>query len=237
MKKIYIVLTCLVLIISIFVGCVPEKWAKYHPSSFPDTIWATKDNKVIIEIEDYSAEYIRVYINHNDEILELFTWDSNEPGEMLLINKESIETEKFQPLEIWDQEVFEDKFVVTVVETTYFNVGDVLTFYNVGENANNDNHISYDDAYKIANDAIPQKEYEQYVRLSRKETINGNENYVFYASAQCWKCIGDDDWLRSEVITHWIYIDAVTGEVDEVKATGAKVNVTKEDALKEYNSK
>ena len=236
MKKIYIVLTCLVLIISIFVGCVPEKWAKYHPSSFPDTIWATKDNKVIIEVDGFGG-YTSIYINQNNEKIELYSEFRTEPGEFYIETKESIVEEEFQYLECWDPEVYEDKFVVTVVETTYFNVGDVLTFYNVGENTNNDNHISYDDADKIANDAIPQKEYEQDALFSRKETIENKDYFVFYARAQSWNCIGNDDYLHDQVKTYWIYINAVTGEVYEIKATGAKVNVTKEDALKEYNGK
>jgi len=227
-KKIY--LLYLMTIISTFVACVPSTWAKYHPTAFPDTVWATADNKILIEIEEYGDIYSRGYINIGNEIIEAFFSLPKRP-DICVKTKEQIETNNGESLEVWKAQTPEkDKFIVKVEKTTYFNIGDVLIFYNLGENTNNDNRISYDKAEQKANDAIPLTNYEPAVWFDRIETINSNDCFVFYACAESWKKVGNNDWSRASVITHWIYIDAVTGEVYEVKATGAKVNATKEDA-------
>lgn len=231
MKRIYICLLCIVIIISTLVSCVPKKWAENHPSAFPDTIWATADNSVVIEIDTFGGGYKRGYINTGEDILEVF-FSIPKRTDVCVKTKEQIETNDGQSLEIWNAQTPEkDKFVVTVTKTTYFNVGDVLTFYNVGENTNNNNHISYDTAKQKAIDALPKKDYEPALWISRKETKNGNVCFVFYAQAMSWIQTNSGDWERVDVITNWVYIDAVTGEVYEVKDTGNTVYATQEEFL------
>lgn len=229
-KYIFVCLLCLVLIMLTLSGCVPSKWSENHPNAFPDTIWATTDNLVIIEIDNFSDGYKRGYINTGNETLEVFFSLPTRP-DVCVKTKEQIEANNGECLESWEAQTPEkDKFIIKVKKTTFFNIGDVLTFYKVGENTNNDNHISRDDAEEKVQDVIPQKEYVQTAHFSRKETINNNACFVFYVSALSWERLGDD-WVHKPVITHWVYIDAVTGEVYEVIDAGNTVYATQEDFL------
>ena len=113
-------------------GCVPPKWAENHPNAFPDTIWATADNSVVIEIDTFSGHYKRGYINIGNETLEVFFSLPKRP-DICVRTAAQIESGEAECLESWNAQTPEkDKFVVTVMKTTYFNVGDTLTFYNVG---------------------------------------------------------------------------------------------------------
>ncbi len=239
MKRTYICLLYAIIIILTLSGCVPPEWVQYHPTAYPDTIWATADNRVVIEIEDFDGGYIRGYITTEDETKEVFFNLPKRP-DICVKTKEQINTSDAECLECWEAQTPEkDKFIVNIVKTTCFNVGDVLTFYKVGENTNNDNHISRTDADKKAYDAMPQGYCYNWTPLfSRKETTNNGVCYVYYVSELSWRHLGDDQWTRDDIITYWIYIDAVNGEICDVIDTGyRKINITKEEALNKNNQK
>lgn len=224
MKKLYFTF-CLLLISVMLVGCVGPDWQKYHPNNFPNSIWATKDNAVVIEIDDNSGDYKTGYINIENNTQELFFAFPTRP-DITVSTGEQIESGSGEYLERWQAETPQkDKLTVTVVETTYFNVGDVLIFYRTDKTLDNGGCISVDKAEQKAEEAIPQKEYEQIIHFNRKETINYNVYYVFYSYALSYEQKQDNDgWSRNPVVTAWIYVDAISGEIYKVDETGIKVN-------------
>jgi len=216
MKKLKFIL--IFVIISIFLcGCVGYYARTYHPANFPDTIWATEDDVVVIEINNQI--YKRGYISVNGETHQLFFNLNITHLQVAVYTNEEIKSDHPTGTENWtiDFNLSGDgKMVVEIKESKYFKVGDTLTFYNKGANTKNDNYISENKAEELAQKHLPQKDFEQHIRYNHIEKIDGVDYHVLYAFAQNLQTTKIDNSTTQsveEVKTCWMYLDATTGEL------------------------
>ena len=132
MKKLCI-LCVLYLVLSILSGCTSFYLRNRHPSDQPGTTWRTEDGSVVFSVKEYDPSgygYIQTEEGKVDIVISMGMTTS-----MILISyaEDHANLEELQPLPTfarWDTEsVRADTFVVKVIETVYFEPGQILTFH------------------------------------------------------------------------------------------------------------
>lgn len=139
MKKVFFVITIIVLIIivasMIFIGCFYKSWFGKRPCDQPNSNWATKDKTIVFSIDKNGAGTGQFAVD--GEIIDFHL--AIGPAEQIDIY--SPEPERFidgeipvygYPFEQWVGDFNKSyKFTATVKTTTYFEVGEKITFYRI----------------------------------------------------------------------------------------------------------
>ena len=215
LQKKFSIFLCVIIMCFSFCSCVGPDAQKYHPTNFPDTIWATEDDSVVIEVSD--ELYHRGYININGKTYQLFFEMRNTGLSVVVYNNKQLVANYPTPIESWIVKSYEEeKMVVKTEASKYFNDGVTLTFYKKGANTSNDNYITANEAKKHAKKYLPKKEFEQHIRYNHIEKINGVDYHVLYSFAQTLENIGTDSStyiVVSEEKICWIYLEATTGKL------------------------
>ena len=132
MKKLRVL--CIgILLLGMLFGCTSFYLRNRHPSDQPGTTWRTEDGSVVFSVKENGPSgygYIQTEEGKVDIVISMGMTTS-----MILISyaEDYANLEELQPLPTfarWDTEsVREDRFVVKVIETVYFEPGQLLTFH------------------------------------------------------------------------------------------------------------
>lgn len=140
MKKVYKLMCCcatffIIFIIAVVLYGVCINWYKGNrPCDQPGTEWVSEDGSIKIHVDENQQATGSMNINGTEIpfILELGS------GKMMWIDsieaKDRLGLYPEETYEKWIGDfIWEDKFTVTVEKTTYFEVGQKITFYRVDD--------------------------------------------------------------------------------------------------------
>lgn len=121
-----IVLTC--------TGCFYKNWIGKRPCDQPGTKWVSEDNRIQFSVDENQLAVGIMKIDKN-EIEILFT---NGPSiEVDIYSRAAIGRLDYYPEEHYEYWIGDfknkDQFTATVKKTTYFEIGQKITFYRVDD--------------------------------------------------------------------------------------------------------
>jgi len=126
MKKCIIIL-CVILILS--VGCVSQNVSSFHPVQHPNSTWIAKNEGISFTVgEDATSPILGLLVVENNEIeIEIHMGIYVSMIEVRAIV--DIDNSQVETIEIWQAKtVKKDVFTITVVESTYFEKDQQITF-------------------------------------------------------------------------------------------------------------
>ena len=130
MKKWLLLLLCFVLAVSLL-GCMYKSYIGRTPCDQPNTVWVSEDKRITVKIDDQNHG-TGVLVTEGGEIEFIFI--SAGPT-IYLYKPEAKDRLGLYPEEQYERWVgsfrYYDRFTATVEETTFFEVGDKITFYRV----------------------------------------------------------------------------------------------------------
>lgn len=128
-KKIISCAICIIILVFVLFNLKWESSKNKRPCEQPNSIWVSDDNNIIINIDSQQRGKGVIKID-NKEIEFIFT---NDPGYNIDLYSISAENRlglnEEEHYENWiGNFVNQNKFIATVKETTFFTVGDKITF-------------------------------------------------------------------------------------------------------------
>ncbi len=136
MKKFFLFVTSIVIITSMLTSCLFYKsWFGKRPWDQPNTNWATEDNTITFSIDEngfgtgkivIDGETVDIHIAKGDAIEIVIDPLENVIGDYVYGDS----------IEYWAGDFYRsDRFTATVEKTTYFEVGEKLTFYRIDDDS------------------------------------------------------------------------------------------------------
>lgn len=128
MKRITAIILCALIVFS-FSGC--KYWIGKRPSDQPLTSWVSEDGNIFFSIDEMGGGHGTMCVN--GEKIEIYVaFGPTVETDILLADQVDDEGIHWPPLERWVGDyIFEDRFIVEVSESTYFQVGDKIRFDRV----------------------------------------------------------------------------------------------------------
>ena len=125
----YRIIAFSLLLAFVFSGCGYKRWAGNRPVDQPGTTWISEDLSMHIQIDENQQG--KIYIQVDEEEYEfLFTCAAVDIEIYKLEAKDRPGLYAEELPEIWESDFLTDsQFTATVKKTTFFNVGDTITFY------------------------------------------------------------------------------------------------------------
>lgn len=135
-KKIYILLVCLIIILSNFTGCVSPIMKAKHPSEQENTTWMSENGNITFYVGDEPYPIFGEIVIE-DEIIDVWIRMSTLATTVISVyQKEGYGADNINEyyLEGWStQEIKKDKLVVTVYRGNLHEEGTEIVFHRVEE--------------------------------------------------------------------------------------------------------
>ena len=129
-KKILTIFLSILIIVTFCCGCTDVD--ENSPQFFPNTKWQSEDKSITIYIADDENGYGSININNQE--IDVYFWFFNGHRMLCYRSSDYWKNATTPCLENWGMDCSEGKFEVTIEETTYFWVGEKITFELVEEN-------------------------------------------------------------------------------------------------------
>lgn len=139
MKKILCFITAFTIISIMISGCGLKLFAKNHPTTQPNTKWISEDGKISFCVDENGKATGKLIID--EKTIDIYVSMGSDDTYIRIVHLESVIRHPDYleltevPFEFWVGHFYnKDFFTATVKRTTYFNVGDEITFYRVDDN-------------------------------------------------------------------------------------------------------
>lgn len=132
MKRILILIPILLLVLLTCSACENPIVSKRKPCNQPNTKWKSEDGSIVFTVD--SNHYSTGTMIVDNDVIEFSMVNTMGTG-MCLFAPEVLDTKvdtEEDEYEYWECSFKnKKKFIATVERTTYFNIGDKITFYRV----------------------------------------------------------------------------------------------------------
>lgn len=132
MKKMCIIVLCIIFM-QVAVGCVTYNVYSFHPVQHPNSIWIAEKEEIYFLIGEDATKPINGFlVVENNEIKIEFHMGIY--ASIIEVCRISDFGEKIETIEMWQTKAVEkDAFTITVVESTYFQKNQQITFTRQSE--------------------------------------------------------------------------------------------------------
>ena len=134
MKRFFCFMITLVIIIVLLSGC--KGFRKNSPSGQPSTKWISEDGQMFFIVDENGDAFGEMLIDN--ETIDIYVGMGMDTTDIDITHLESKIGNSVTEIsfEHWIGDFdFNDHFTATVKRTTYFHVGDKITFYRVDDDA------------------------------------------------------------------------------------------------------
>ncbi len=105
-----------------------------YPTDQPGSKWASEDGKISFKIEGVANVGYGTMLLEDGSLIDIQFYASSGTGKEIFISIPVDNGEAVKDIEIWRGDFkHKDRFTATVKKTTYFEVGQKITFYRVDE--------------------------------------------------------------------------------------------------------
>lgn len=136
MKKFFLFVTSIVIITSMLTSCVFLKyWIGKRPCDQPNTNWATEDGTISFSIDENGNGTGKIVIDGETIDIDIGFGPATQIYISPLENVDGDHVYGYS-IEYWTGDSYRsDRFTATVEKTTYFEVGEKLTFYRIDDDS------------------------------------------------------------------------------------------------------